>query len=61
MPEIVSQVETLEKAASSNGSKAPRLKTWAASPKLFPCDISPDAQKLMHEVRELACMHHPHA
>lgn len=55
MPEVVSQVESLEKAASasgnSNGAKAPRIKSWAASPKLFPCDVSPDGKRLMQEVR----------
>lgn len=63
LPEIVSQVDYLEGHASSNGSKpqngkkgkksdkkgAP-LKTWAANPKLFPCDVSPEAQKLTDEV-----------
>lgn len=56
MPEVVSQVEALEKAASSsngsgsNGSRPPRIKSWAASPKLFPCEVSPEARGLMKEV-----------
>ena len=38
----------------SKGSKAgPPLKTWAANPKLFPRDVSAEAQKLMEEVRRL--------
>ncbi len=57
MPEVVSQVEALERAASSsnngngssNGSRPARIKSWAASPKLFPCDVSPEAKDLMKE------------
>ena len=46
--------------ASANGKKGkgkgakkggPLLKTWAANPKLFPCDVSPEAPKLIDEVR----------
>ncbi len=45
--------------ASANGKKgkgkgarkgAAPLKTWTADPKLFPCDVSPEAQKLIDEV-----------
>ncbi len=55
MPEVVSQVEALERAASSNGSssngaRAPRLKTWAASPKLFPCEVTAEGKRLVEEV-----------
>ena len=65
MPEVVSQVEALEAAAarrgSSNGAGAsgngappkPRLKTWAAAPGLFPCDVSPEGKKAVQEVRPL--------
>eukprot|EP00884_Botryococcus_braunii_P014936 jgi/Botrbrau1/23443/Bobra.106_1s0004.1 len=51
MPEVVSQVETLEKAASS-GAKAPRLKSWAVSPELFQRELSPETVKLMAEAVE---------
>lgn len=49
--------------ASANGKKGkgkgakkggPPLKTWAANPKLFPCDVSPEVQKLIDEVRHTA-------
>ena len=41
-----------KKGKGGKGSKAgPPLKTWAANPKLFPRDVSAEAQKLMEEVR----------
>ncbi|CAL8466787.1 g6323 [Coccomyxa elongata] len=54
MPEVVSQVDALERAKSSNGSssngaRSPRLKTWAASPKLFPCEVTAEGKRLMEE------------
>lgn len=43
-------------SGSANGVKAgPPLKTWAANPKLFPCDVSPEAQKLIKEVQPFSC------
>ncbi|CAK0755431.1 Protein translocase subunit SA1, chloroplastic [Coccomyxa viridis] len=39
-----------KKGKGGKGSKAgPPLKTWAANPKLFPRDVSAEAQKLMEE------------
>ncbi len=49
MPEVVSQVEALEKAASA-GTSAARLKTWAVSPDLFPRELSAESSKLLAEV-----------
>ena len=41
-----------KKGKGGKGGKAgPPLKTWAANPKLFPRDVSAEAQKLMEEVR----------
>lgn len=50
MPEVVSQVESLEKAV--NG-KPGRLKTWAVSPGLFERELSPETSKLVDQVRFL--------
>ena len=41
------------KSKGSEGSGRP-LKSWAANPKLFPCDVSPEAQKLVDEVQPCA-------
>jgi hypothetical protein len=50
MPEVVSPVEALEAGAASRrpelvgpGGK-PRQRSWAVSPKLFPCELSAEAQ-----------------
>jgi preprotein translocase subunit SecA len=46
MPAVVSQVETLEGSSKASGA-APRLKTWAASPDLFPVALTDGTRKLV--------------
>ncbi|KAK9821732.1 hypothetical protein WJX81_008527 [Elliptochloris bilobata] len=56
MPEVVSAVEALE--ASAGGSRKPEIvgtagrpaqRSWAVSPKLFPCELSSEAQAAVSE------------
>ncbi len=42
------------KAKGGEGSERP-LKSWAANPKLFPCNVAPEAQKLVDEVPPCSC------
>ena len=65
MPAVVSQVENLEAAAGKGGGKEAKkkqqqqvqqvatrarpVKSWAASPDLFPCELSPATQKLISD------------
>ena len=59
MPAVVSQVDNLEAAAGKGGGKkqaaaaaqvvtrARPVKSWAASPDLFPCELSDETKKLI--------------
>ena len=38
------------KGKSSESSNGAPLRTWAANPKLFPCEVAPEAQQLVKEV-----------
>lgn len=60
MPEVVSAVEALEAAAGGSrvpeyvgAGGRPKKRSWAVSPKLFPCELSSEAQTAISEVREL--------
>ena len=59
MPEVVSAVEALEAAAGGSrvpefvgAGGRPKKRSWAVSPKLFPCELSSEAQTAISEVRK---------
>lgn len=62
MPEVVSAVEALEAQAGASrkpeyvgAGGRPRQRSWAVSPKLFPCELSSEAKSAISEVcRRLA-------
>lgn len=47
MPEVVNQVIAMEDKAKGRSAKQ---KTWAVSPDLFPCQLSPDTLSQAKEV-----------
>ena len=58
MPEVVSAVDALEAGAGASrvpeyvgAGGRPRQRSWAVSPKLFPCELSPEAQAAVTEAR----------
>ena len=58
MPEVVSAVESLESQAGASRKSEyvgvggrPRQRSWAVSPKLFPCELSSEAKAAISEVR----------
>ena len=57
MPEVVSAVEALEAQAGAprkpeyvGAGGRPRQRSWAVSPKLFPCELSSEAKTAISEV-----------
>ena len=57
MPEVVSAVEALEAQAGASrkpeyvgAGGRPRQRSWAVSPKLFPCELSSEAKAAISEV-----------
>ena len=59
MPEVVSAVEALEAQAGASRKPEyvgtggrPRQRSWAVSPKLFPCELSSEAKAAISEARQ---------
>lgn len=55
LPEVVNQVEALEK---SPNKKKPQLKTWSVSPDMFPTQLSPDTLSQAKEVKSFSLSSH---
>ena len=48
------------KGKSSESKNVAPLRTWAANPKLFPCEVAPEAQQLVKEVQPCSFLPTPH-
>ena len=48
------------KGRSSESKNEAPLRTWAANPKLFPCEVAPEAQHLVKEVQPCSFLPTPH-